>query len=1090
MSDNFGDKQNRVLDVEGRNFDNVVFQTTVPPLTSELNLINQVGNDKAQKALKSVYPSGWLKVGEVDQTTALVPADLTAQVKSEEEDARSGQALASVTYPANSFKLISRDQSNIAIVNGWPIVVQGSYSSDDNSILELPVPTGSYRYDLVFLEVWRKLISENDPIYPYGNVQATPYPDNELVWNAIGFETSRRVQIQYRIRTQISDNFANPIDYKAFPEGLGSSLVKPIGANGTGGYIDGMSFRPVGFSDPGLYISGTGSDTDKETLNTVDGFVYAIPMFVIYRRSSQNYGPSHIHGSSVTKVDFASGERSDRTDGMIQDIIYASDIIDLRHQLISSGQDLNKIVQKTFRKLVAGELNISMTEGFGSNGSRVVVPGGTMLLKQDRINGSGTGAPKFADGNESVGFKRMVYANASSNHPNNVIEVPINGGSWTAGNIAISTFVDGTYGETSEVLGFYTPGVNDLVTGVTFDGTNVTIDSSSNIVGTNRSLMMQFSYDYNAGANGFFDVPKKMLESSKNVFTPVATRDNDIPVRYDNDHNLLTFNGSGVAPDGTNINDRLHYAGGNYTENHNFGHDLVIHRTLLNSFQLAITCNDGKLNNYYILGVKSVQAEVSPGVFGNDLDFTLQRTFETSPNRVTYTIGVLSAPSNEANLRISMVTGSGPSEATSLKFFEYSKQGRGIIDVYEMIEVEAEETVPGSTGKYIVDTVDKPIIAVASRTLTFGSYVTSKPYAYDSVAGNESRIDITVDTGPLITDQINRYLPVLGDYTENLQPTKIIIKAPSDKTIKVPVLVHSYILSSEAPYSFYYHFNGYQGRLSVSAVEFGKIEAEGPAIITSEGSGEIFNYSYSEGVVEVTQDLRTVTGDNTQWLYNIKAGDFISIDDGPKYRILTVSSNTSLELAEPYIGDTETDLPYEVTRTDVAASGISNIVDRMPTHDIADFEAAAWDMEFSILTSTMLETNAKVKLQDPLDTITNDFMLGQQSKSNSRGRFDFRLTGGKNKSIKLGFQTPHLVYDEVLDWPYDDVKKVFQSYLFNKASKNPTDGDPRDLTGRMFLVVLSSESENSTSSVVISSSSIFTAVDMFELVGRPLIKSV
>ena len=44
MSDNFGSGQNRVLDVENRSLDNVVFQYKTPPLTSEWNLINQISN--------------------------------------------------------------------------------------------------------------------------------------------------------------------------------------------------------------------------------------------------------------------------------------------------------------------------------------------------------------------------------------------------------------------------------------------------------------------------------------------------------------------------------------------------------------------------------------------------------------------------------------------------------------------------------------------------------------------------------------------------------------------------------------------------------------------------------------------------------------------------------------------------------------------------------------------------------------------------------------------------------------------------------------------------------------------------------------
>ena len=70
MADNFGTGQNRVLDVKDRNLDNVVFQYKHPPLTSEWNLINQIGNEKIQNFAKVSYPSGWLNVDDIVQATS------------------------------------------------------------------------------------------------------------------------------------------------------------------------------------------------------------------------------------------------------------------------------------------------------------------------------------------------------------------------------------------------------------------------------------------------------------------------------------------------------------------------------------------------------------------------------------------------------------------------------------------------------------------------------------------------------------------------------------------------------------------------------------------------------------------------------------------------------------------------------------------------------------------------------------------------------------------------------------------------------------------------------------------------------------
>jgi hypothetical protein len=70
MSDYFGPGQPRVLNVNNRSLDQVVFQQSKPPLTSEWNLINQICDLKSQDNLKVNQPSGWLKVGTIEDTGA------------------------------------------------------------------------------------------------------------------------------------------------------------------------------------------------------------------------------------------------------------------------------------------------------------------------------------------------------------------------------------------------------------------------------------------------------------------------------------------------------------------------------------------------------------------------------------------------------------------------------------------------------------------------------------------------------------------------------------------------------------------------------------------------------------------------------------------------------------------------------------------------------------------------------------------------------------------------------------------------------------------------------------------------------------
>ena len=217
--------------------------------------------------------------------------------------------------------------------------------------------TSTYRYDIVFLEVWKKLVSFGDPLYPFGNVQSLAFADNEILWDVIGAETSKRVQIQYRVRTFPSALYNISVDPVLYPEGLGWSNVKAIGGNAEENYTS-TSFVSAGEKDIGLYIAGDGSPTSQELLNTVDGYVYAIPMFMVYRRDytpDSVFNSNNIHNNAYNRVDAVADIGSDRPDGKYSNIVYSDDIVDIRHQIVTSGKDLDGILQDSFRKLMTNK---------------------------------------------------------------------------------------------------------------------------------------------------------------------------------------------------------------------------------------------------------------------------------------------------------------------------------------------------------------------------------------------------------------------------------------------------------------------------------------------------------------------------------------------------------------------------------------------------------------------------------------------------------------------------------------------------------------------------------------------------------------
>jgi hypothetical protein len=1086
MADNFGSEQNRVLSVADRNIDNVVFQYKHPPLTSEWNLINQIGNEKVQNLAKVSLPSGWLYPNEILQSTL-------------ETDARTGCIICSESYDANTFKLVSLN-NNIAVVNGWPILVQGTESSDSNNVIRLDAPSGQL-YNFVFLEVWRKLVGTDDDIYPYGNVLTYPYSDNEIEWNVVGCETTKRVQIQYRIRhVRVSSSLID-----VTKEIFDLINISPIGGRTTGEATF-QTFEKFGSSDPGLYIAGDGSESNKEYLNTVDGYVYAIPMCIVSRRilSSMEFSATRINETKVTKEMMIEGYRSDRPDNKVSDIIYKDDIVDLRHKIITSS-DLKCLVDETISKLLAGDLTTTLKKGADENGSITnACSGGNTLIKIERVNSpGGDNIPDIGVGSDvaSSTFKRRAFCNAEIVHDHNIVEITNGGAVWVAGSFTIAskvTLPDGEFPDSNKIY-FYSD--QGLVTGVTTDGVSITIANEGlyPITGTSNRLFMEFTYKYYSSSNGFKDIPKEFLGITKNDTVTIATRDNDALLKHNISGELLNFGASsgesgfpGNPGDPTYISDIdfLRYCGGNYTELSNFGHELVLYRTTSGSDTITISLDaNSKFGQHYILGVKAVYQSVSEELV--PVIFTVERLVTTSPYAVTDYIITASGYSNKA-LVIVLYTGSkflqnsgdSYSVADSVKFFELSKQGRGIIDTYELIEVIATYDSPGI---YKIDTGDKPIIKLATSMASgvvgsFGYYATG--------ANTETQAVFVSDPA------INRSLPIIsGDsYTEDMLPTVMYVSVSSSyPTIRVPVLVHSYVTNTEAPYNFYYKTVPYQGMLNTTGdAIYGKVVEEGPGVITTLGSGGIVNYTYAIGTVSFVSGTPAVVGNSTEWVAYVASGDYIAIGGSARsYRILSVESDTGLTLAENYAEDSISSAVYQIIRLDVADSVISNVVDRLPalsvvsSGDITDYKCYSNPLTSGSDNGDLIMTSPKRKLQDPLNALTNDFILGSDTTA-KRGRNNFKLTISGNAIYKVGEGRPYVAYNDVSILADPMHKKVYQFYLFIRSGKGYMENNP-DLMGKVYLMVVAGETVDYEKNIL---NPFFDrdVVDIFELVGRPIIR--
>lgn len=281
MAQNFGTGVSRVIDPAQSQFIQVIWQQGKPPLDSELNLLQQLSDDWRRILSLRGMPSGWLGNGVNMAEAFLTDASWSNWFRFGQQRSGEKQAI------------------QWAAVNGWLVPVTGTLtgtppgSPNDadtwNKITLDPPPSnsGDSRIDFVFLEVWQARIppnpsADNKPsasgVWRYGNVEGGySFLDDELQDPEIGFETTQRVQLQYRIRV-----VSGLVGLASYPDGFDPTLVKARGAATTDTSYTFENMRTE-LGDPGLWRAGDGT---SNSLGTVDGYSYAVPIAAVFRRNS------------------------------------------------------------------------------------------------------------------------------------------------------------------------------------------------------------------------------------------------------------------------------------------------------------------------------------------------------------------------------------------------------------------------------------------------------------------------------------------------------------------------------------------------------------------------------------------------------------------------------------------------------------------------------------------------------------------------------------------------------------------------------------------------------------------------------------
>lgn len=428
---NYGSGLSGYLDPENRNWETVVYQASKAVLDKELNL-NQDAIAQAQYGLrKRTTPSGWLSSDFLN---------LNAQ----------GLWTSGVTT-ANLLVV----PPLTAHVNGWLLDVANTGVVTNNN-LDLgagPSTAGSKRTDLVILEVWRRLIttgssagkSSSGRIWYQGNVKIPVGSDltlnfaDDILDTGIAVETTKRVQIQYRLRV------INGVDLYTYPFGINDPTVVARSVPASAGVPDGTATvhtyaNQSSNGDPGLWRAGDGDPAN--TLGTVDGYMYAIPLLAVFRRNTVAFARNTNHNGGASYP-----SASDRPDNLHSNLIAAEDIHDLRTGVSFSGWDLQEVVQKNVNFLLD---NVNQTEigatllGGGVNGHTVLWADEIGVSNANGGDGTTTGDTPGAefigefDAARRVFSDRPVYETVVLSFAPNSAGVSPGGSSWAPGTITIN----------------------------------------------------------------------------------------------------------------------------------------------------------------------------------------------------------------------------------------------------------------------------------------------------------------------------------------------------------------------------------------------------------------------------------------------------------------------------------------------------------------------------------------------------------------------------------------------------------------------------------------------------------------------------
>ena len=300
------------------NFQGVKFGADAPLLETELNELQDIQTEARADIIRDTIPSGFVQLGELD-----------------------------FDYMLNNENCVKMKTDSVAYVNGYKVVIP------KDTIVDIgKAPEKDAREDLLFLEVWKEEVTK-DSVLTVAGGEGQAQINNPILDDRVGQETARRIALKWRIR-HVAD-----VDFNTYPEGfhrlgLGWSdnaviaqggNTEPIRYNKYSSYFNANVLTTIAnatkHNDCGLYIAGDGGASGKQYLKTFDGYVYAIPMFKLYRKPSCGKAIPFEYQKINPKVDYSKFTdlmKEEKVERVVNETIGGRSLVNL--DVLGLGKDL------------------------------------------------------------------------------------------------------------------------------------------------------------------------------------------------------------------------------------------------------------------------------------------------------------------------------------------------------------------------------------------------------------------------------------------------------------------------------------------------------------------------------------------------------------------------------------------------------------------------------------------------------------------------------------------------------------------------------------------------------------------------------